>query len=346
MDYIDEIVRASATRDGAAFQDAVDGLLRATRKCDDPAEMNAVLPRLGELMSDLPPSPASALAQVCGAMVHSGADAGMFAGPVSDGLADVLELAVSFVEMWRTIHGADAEVPEPDGTAFDSLMSGLVGAEVEEGVAFTGVTNWLSVPIWEWAALSCLQRKAGRAAFGRRTEIGPAIERLSDAYDLHWVAGLMGVLDDETLIVLHRRTGFGYQVRISGIGDNFQLHTLLAATLSGPASDGLLEGVRPEPSWIAAATDGDLEPPDGPIRGQFNLVDAYGKWIWNEGVPADIPELDGRRVVVLDPPPYQRSWHIGRAYPLMVPEIGLDRVLPADEAAGWLAKVAGSATPD
>ncbi|MGH3663520.1 MAG: hypothetical protein ACRDT8_15350 [Micromonosporaceae bacterium] len=136
--------------------------------------------------------------------------------------------------------------------------------------------------------------------------------------------------------MLHRATGRGFRVTISGIGDNFQLHTLLAAALIGDESQGLLPGQRPSPAEIAAASDGeDLTPADG-IEGNFNLVDAYGEWIWNEGRPADIPELEGTRVVVIDPAPYQRSWNTGRAYPLMRPTVTVDGPLPADEAAHWL----------
>ena len=126
---------------------------------------------------------------------------------------------------------------------------------------------------------------------------------------------------------------------ISGIGDNFQLHTLLAATLIGDPAAGFIPGQRPHPAWIAAATNGEMDPPGG-VQGQFNLVDASGAWIWNEGRPADIPHLNDRRVVVLDAAPYERTWNIGRAYPLMMPEIRLDRVLPATESAAWIARIA------
>jgi len=56
----------------------------------------------------------------------------------------------------------------------------------------------------------------------------------------HWLHGLLLVLDDEELIVLHRPTGRGYRVTMSGIGDNFQLHILLAATLTGDESRGMI----------------------------------------------------------------------------------------------------------
>jgi hypothetical protein len=155
----------------------------------------------------------------------------------------------------------------------------------------------------------------------------------------HWLSGLLLVLDDEPLLVLDHATGRGYRVTISGIGDNFQLHTLLAAALIGDESRGLLPGRRPTEAEIAAASDGEDLTPSGGIRGNFNLVDAYGEWIWNEGRPADIPKLEGVRVVVLDPPPYERSWNAGRAYPLMRPTVTVTGMLPAGEARQWLGLV-------
>lgn len=152
-------------------------------------------------------------------------------------------------------------------------------------------------------------------------------------------AAVWGESLGDPLTVLHRPTGRGYRVVISGIGDNFQLHTLLAARLIGDEARGFLPGERPSAVEIAAATDGpDLTPADG-ITGVFNLVDRFGDWIWNEGRPADIPRLEGERVVVLDPPPYLRSWNAGRVYPLMRPSLEVQRVLAAGEAERWLGLV-------
>jgi hypothetical protein len=90
---------------------------------------------------------------------------------------------------------------------------------------------------------------------------------------------------------------------------------------------------------MVAAADGTGDPqPRGGILGQFNLVDLHGKWLWNEGRPADIPVTDGERVVVIDPPAYPRSWNLGRAYPLMKPTVRVDRQLSQQEAHDWLAR--------
>ena len=46
---------------------------------------------------------------------------------------------------------------------------------------------------------------------------------------------MLQVLDDEELLVLSPEPRVGFRVRIRGIGDNFQLHTLLAGSIIGPA---------------------------------------------------------------------------------------------------------------
>jgi len=45
---------------------------------------------------------------------------------------------------------------------------------------------------------------------------------------VHCLIDLLAVRDAEELLVLHPGQGRGYRVRAGGIGDNFQLHTLLA----------------------------------------------------------------------------------------------------------------------
>jgi hypothetical protein len=56
---------------------------------------------------------------------------------------------------------------------------------------------------------------------------------------------------------------------------------------------------------------------------------------------AGVAELTaGARVLILDPPSFARSWNAGRTYPLMTPTVTMDEVLPADQAARWLARVA------
>ncbi|MEU0880629.1 hypothetical protein ABZ345_18655 [Lentzea sp. NPDC005914] len=184
-------------------------------------------------------------------------------------------------------------------------------------------------PEWERALLLPMQHEDIRLSLPHRACLLAAVPEDS------WLHGLLQVLDLETLLVLHPLSGKGFEVTIGGLGDNFQLHTLLAYRLV-PA---LIPGEPPLDSWVEAASVGpDLEPAGG-IQGQFELSDGFGETIWNEGRPCDIPVFEGHRVVVLSPPPYARSWNAGRLYPMMTPMVDVTRELSSGEAASWLAKV-------
>lgn len=99
--------------------------------------------------------------------------------------------------------------------------------------------------------------------------------------DVDLMRGPLRVFDDEHLLVLHRPPGRGYRMAIGGIGDDFQLHTLLAAALVGVPADGMIPGAAPDKRWVSAATDGpDVQP--GGIAGQFSLADASPEGSWNE----------------------------------------------------------------
>ncbi|MDX8036618.1 hypothetical protein SK803_41035 [Lentzea sp. BCCO 10_0856] len=182
---------------------------------------------------------------------------------------------------------------------------------------------------WEGALVLPVQHEDIRAHLPHRDRLLAAVP--SDT----WLHGLLLVLDLEPLLVLHPASGQGFEVTIGGLGDNFQLHTLLAYRLV----PSLIPGEPPPQSWVEAASVGqDLEPAGG-IRGQFELSGGFGETIWNEGRPCDIPVFEGRRVVVLGVPSCARSWNAGRLYPMMTPMVDVTRVLPSDEAASWLAKV-------
>ena len=60
-----------------------------------------------------------------------------------------------------------------------------------------------------------------------------------------------------------------------------------------------------------------------------DLMTGSAYWIWNEGVPADIPTFEGTRVVLLGPPPYERSWNSVRRFPDLAVDLHLPVVVAA-----------------
>ncbi|MBU2666585.1 hypothetical protein KOI35_24050 [Actinoplanes bogorensis] len=270
------------------------------------------------------------LATLVAGLIEQGADPLPVLPVLVSRMATGLELAARFGEL-----GDPAGAPRSadEYLALRERVSQAAKLSVEEAGEI--VQAWFSIKDWIPSLLLPLQQKRARLALPQRDRLTAATALMTPhAEDAAWLLGLLEVLDDEPLLVLHRPAKQAYELTISGVGDNFQLHTLLAATLIGKH----LPGSPPDPSWVAAATEGELSPAT-PIHGQFYLADATGETIWNEGRPADIPLLGDHRVVVLDPPPYERSWNLGRTYPLMRPEVTLNRVLPAAEAFEWAARV-------
>ncbi|MBC2868342.1 hypothetical protein [Streptomyces mexicanus] len=317
-----------ADRSPQAFQE----LHRRYREADE-HEIEQAAPRLAALLPAVPPGPRGVLAVVVGACVERGADPVPCAPHVFDGLAGTLADAATFCERWAATGGGD--LPDPD--------AGDPEPGVVERTGWEAAQAWWTLPQWEMASVAMLQDRAVRTGLdtARRTELLRALSAVEECSGRPFkcLAYALLVLDDEPLVVVHRRSGTGYALRMHGIGDNFQLHTLLADVLVG---GGHLPGRAPSAQEAAVCRDA---PGQVPTTGSFNLVSPDGEWIWNEGTPSDIPVVDGVRLLVLDPPPYERGWPAGRFFPGMTGDLVLERVLDAEESARWAARCAPPRTP-
>jgi hypothetical protein len=325
LDVLADFETAVRERDGARAQ---HGLQKLYGQFDDAGEDDVVQagPRLAALLSRMPEGPRSVAAVAVGACVERGADASRCAPHVFEGLAGALDAAGEFCERWASTGAGD--LPDPEAGDPEPAVLERCGQDATLG--------WWVLPRWEMASVAMLNSPTARVALGaeRRTRLLEALRVVQEAsghdFKCLWYALL--VLDDEPLIALHRPTGTGYALRMSGIGDNFQLHTLLAGALVG---GGHVPGQAPSAQEVAVCRDA---PGQVPTTGSFNLVTPGGEWVWNEGTPTDIPVVDGVRLLVLDAPPYQRGWPAGRFFPGMKGDLVLERVLDGDETRAWLAR--------
>ena len=330
----DQLIRAFDARDEAAFEAALNELGSAIPRLG-PAEVARNAVALAAEIHRLPIGIGSYVTQLLGGMCDYGADAAAVLPALVDGALRVL----GTVEQFKTLCAqSGVELPDSgDEAAFAATMSSLTAAaagRLEPRQIAHLAESWFAGDGWVQPVLFLAQRKEVRAALPRRAELLAAVEAAAeDLSTAHWLRGLLLVLDDEPLVVLHRATSQGWRCTMSGVGDNFQLHTLLAGQFAAAVG-----ATPPTPAQLAAAGTGQVQPAAG-INGTFNPVDAFGAWIWNEGRPADIPPFDDIRVIVLDPPAYARSWNTGRAYPLMVPSLTVDERLSADEVARWLSTI-------
>jgi hypothetical protein len=208
--------------------------------------------------------------------------------------------------------------------------------------------SWFDVGHWVNLMITVMARREFRDAASLLPEIGDAAAELGDSVPrAHWLPGLAQVLDDEPVVVIDHATGRGFRLIMSGVGDNFQFHTLLADRLTGDPARGLLAGERPAPAWVAAATTAPPRRPSGDIiQRRFRLFDGTGAYIYPEGRPADIPLIEGARVIVLHPPRGNYGWTRGRTYEHMVPALTLDHVMTPDEAGAWRARIAPARETD
>jgi hypothetical protein len=340
---VQHVVAAIDARDQADYHAALLDLVEAVQSAT-PEDVEPALVRLVPLLREVPLGPAADLAKIAGSMVGIVGKVGTAVDP-APALAVLVERACQAMEQaaqFAALHSESlGEPPSPEHSFMikDTIMRFVPAVEDRLADPYPLVEAWFAGADWVQPVLYLSQRADVRSALPQRDRLLAAAEGVREQFSVaEWLYGLLLVLDDTPLVVLHRPTGRGYRVTIGGIGGNFQLHTLLAARLIGDPEAGWLPGTPPT-AEMAAAADGTGEPElAGGITGQFNLVDANGAWIWNEGRPADIPLVDGERVVILDPPPFPRTWNAGRIYPLMQPTLRVDAQLPPEEAASRLAK--------
>ncbi len=339
--------------------------------CVDMATRNRALAGIGRLMPDADPGIAGELAQVCGSLVETGCDASQAIDPILARLPDVLAQAERFLSACLNAGEGDSselgphELVERHGPEIARRLPAEARAWEAVGPLCLGAIALL--------ARSPAKRKQVRAD-------AALLERARAVAGVHGAAGfltkMLQVLDDEELLVLSPEPKVGFRVRITGVGDNFQLHTLLAGAVVGPAEEGLFPGVvgtiregeaepphpgrpldaravgvardlpctRHEPAvyshlqlwtWEAVRPDGHL-PDDAMANHDF--------FVWNEGVPADIPPFEGVRVVLLGDVRFSRSWNGGRVFPFMPADLRVEEKLSPEAVDDWLRRLAAAAS--
>ena len=322
------------------------------RTVDGPAR-DDVLRRMAEVIATAEIRRASLIASAAGVLVDAGADPLIALDAVLARLKDTLPAALAFEEACRAAEADGKVIGESDDNYIERYAPVVSVARPELGYAW-GALDLLCPPALAMLSRAATARQAARAD-------GLLMERIEKVAPLHggvgWLATLLAVLDDEELLVLHPALGRGYRVRISGVADNFQLHTLLADALIGDPDAGRLPGARPDPRVAAAARDREVDPAAETTTGAFNLVGWPGlrpdgaledeqkdgsHWIRGEGAPGDIPAFEGTRVVLLGPAPYSRGWNAGRLFPTMPADLRVVEVLNAAMVQQWLQRIAAA----
>ncbi|MEQ9500329.1 MAG: hypothetical protein RIT81_25870 [Deltaproteobacteria bacterium] len=274
--------------------------------CNKREDREQILDRLDAPIRAYPPHRVSLLALGAGALVEQGADARRFPPAVFEALAKMLE----------TIDGPGDERELPE-----------------------------SFVAMEQAAVACFAQSAEvRAHFSERVRLRECLRRYDERYG--FLGKMVQVLDGESIVVVHVPSRVGVRFVMTGIADNFQLHTLLLGALAGSR----VPGPSPSPGAVAAAGDGPVA--KRTVTSRWQLVQWSGlreggvagpddtdSWIWNEGVPADIAPFDGERVVLISDGTIERSWNATRTFPAMAGQLEEKETLSAAEVDALLAAI-------
>jgi len=272
--------------------------------------------------SSIDPGSGAVLAITAGALVEGGADTMAIGSALLERLPAVLGMAKRFRDRCLDSLAEDADEDDESAVEMSERLVPLEHVRHHAREDVEGALAWQGIDRWALPTIACLTRDPTLRSLARSR---PQLRQL--AYDTVGYRGFLtmalDILDDECLIVLHPATAQGFEITISGIAVNFDLHLLLADLLIRDG-DGL-PGERPNPIAVRNVLGEDVQG-DLTCVGPWNLHDWRALqtdgslaeesdfWIWNEGRPADIPTFEGQRVVLIGPPPYSRSWHGQRTF--------------------------------
>lgn len=333
--------RATDADMNAAAQSFFDSTSGASR--DD---ANAALRSLSAHFNLEDASRGAFLALVCGALVERGCDPLTIAEPLTERLASLLESSAELAnECVIQIPESEDEGEDPI-EVFEKAREQLGPSMAQQNVAWEALEQ-----LWR-PAIAVFSRSAESRASARH--LRDFAVQLADYHEAgHWLQLILTVLDDEPFLAIEPQTSLGIIGRISGVVDNFQLNVLLMDEF--PKS-GLL-GRRRVPQEVADVARGN-----GPQQSDHTVISVWnlytwgaiesgltlpdpgdygssGHWIWNEGTPADIPVFDGRRVILLGPASYTRSWQSQRMFDGLPANLEIERKLIKDEIDDWLQRM-------
>jgi hypothetical protein len=333
-----------ATSGQTDMQAAAQSLLNAAARATA-AEANAALSELAPFIALGDLSRGTFLAVVCGALVENGCDPSALSEPLSRQLQSLLESSAQLAE------ACNARMPKLKGEKEDN-------PEVTFEHARQQVARDMPLENAAWEALNTFWRPA-IAVFSvspvarakARTLRDWATKIAADHEGGHWLRLMLSVLDNEPVLAIEPETRLGMLARMSGVVDNFQLNVLLMDKF--PRS-GILARRRISKQVADVARGVGPQQTNEIVTGAWNLYNwkaiqpglclpdpkgASDCWVWNEGVPEDIPLFEGRRAVLLGPASYSRTWGCQRMFDKLPATLEIERQLTKGEITDWLQKM-------
>ncbi len=287
---------------------------------------------------------------VCGSLVEQGCDPQIIAAPITNSLREIMpackELLIATQAEMREIDEDDEET-DPD-EVFEQTLEQVQQRMPDQA------HDWKALEaFWRAAVVAYSLVPSERA---RAADLRPLADDLCGYHEAgHWLGKLLAVLDNEPMIAIDPAKRLGIVGRMSGISENFQLNALLMDVFPNP---GLLRRRRISKRAAALVRGDGPQVSDETLTAPWNLYTyqaiAGGKslpeesgsgvsvhWIWNEGIPDDIPVAFDKRVILIGPMSYPRMFQCQRMFAKLPASIEIDETLTPEQVDTWIEKLRG-----
>ncbi|MGW2555966.1 hypothetical protein [Streptomyces sp. NPDC001635] len=245
---VDELVAHMKSGSAPAYRTALERLAD-TAQAGGPESLTATVEALAPLLPGLGGDFAMT-AVLAGACVEWGASPTALVDVLPQRASEAMMLNEVVPELWAKA-ARGRPLPEPVSASSPRLVRTLTRAArwrrgVDKGTMTRIAMSWFDMDDWLKALITVMTDEGFRAAVSGdvkadlRERAAAVAHRSQPAA---WVGALAAVLDDEPLIVIDPRTHRAYALTMSGIGDNGQLHILLADRLVGDPGQGLAPGI-------------------------------------------------------------------------------------------------------
>lgn len=318
-----------------------------------PAESRAALATLASGLNSLDPEPAGVASRIVGAMIEAGHDPQPARAAMVGALQTTLPPCANIVDEARAEIGDPDPALDLDDDAIDEWLADQHARALNEVAARrpSALAAWQRLhEIWPGAIALLSVDPAARA---EAADLAPLAEKIEEVHEAGgWLRAMLTVLAEAPYVAIEPATRTGIVGRMSGIVENFQLTTLLmdefprdeprvsreavaVARGSGPQQiDETVTGAWNLYTYAALRPGGELPAPTDRAHADT--------WIWNEGMPAGIPVVEGHRVILLGPAEPTRSWPAQRMF-LKLPARLTAELLDESALDEWLAKIEAAA---
>jgi hypothetical protein len=311
------------------------GVERAVRECY-PHTRDLAPEGRAELLALLSPALESRHAEhavtvgyLCGAMVEDGCPSGAIEAALIQCYLGLAERARRLFDASRAhVAAVGGEFTEQD---LDEALGWAAEQLPDEHAAYRLLARAPQPAITVLSASASARRLARPLA----ALLAPLADELTAARDL---VRLALVLDDEPYLALEPATHRGLRGRMSGISDNGQLQVLLMDVFArahgepSSASEAALRNARGEgPQDVDEVVEPSFALYDWRAARPGGLSTGDEHVLWNEAAPADIPLLDGERVLLLGAARHRRSWLAQRQFDMLRAELDVEAVLERAE---------------